>query len=332
MHQTLEIWNFVCRFGESDVLLDRYSDLVEPALFGKHERSWGDTRFVLHGVEYINAGTEDKPSPAVAGRLVKDTVLRQEQKLVDGKLVPADGKLPSAPSSLFVLLLATHRLLFVREHQGSPDARQLASSIDRFIRVERRKLIDKLHNASRTPGPVRPKAAINREIPLPDVTAMPVLSRSKIDEFIRRFSRIRRVSIALAPTNDEPDNEALFRHLRASRSAINAKSLRVEYLAKANESLDAESATRSVRAAQNGLATFRIEGVDAEGNKLTGDNEQVKIIVPFHSEKQDVAAKANDAVTYFRDLGTSGAVESGDTSGHAQATLLGLISKLPGRS
>jgi hypothetical protein len=330
MHQTLEIWNFVCRFGETEVLLDRYTDLVEPALFGKHQRRWGDTSFFLYDVNYFNAGTKEIPTPAVAGRLVKDTVLRQEQKLQDGRLVPADGKLPSAPSSLFVLLLATHRLLFIREQQGSPEARQFASSIDRFIRAERLKIIEKQHKESRSSGQLKAKADLHREIPLPDVTVTPVLSHSEVEAFIDRFSRIRRLSVAIEPTNDEPDNEAFFRYLRANGAAINAKSSRVEYVAKANESLDSDSAAQSVRAARNGLASFRIEGLDNDGNRLTGDNEKLRIMVPFKSEERDVVAKATEAVASFRDLRASNDVDLGDPIERSHATLLGLVAKLPG--
>ncbi len=328
-NQHLEVWNFVCRFGEQ-VLLDRYTELVEPAFQGNHERGWGDTRFVLNKVQYINAGTKAKPSPALAGRFVKDTVLHQEQKLVGGKLLPADGELPSAPSSLFVLILASHRLLFVREHRGSPDAKQFAATIDRFIRIERIKLIEKLHLASRATEERRSKAALHRDIPLPEVTATPVVLQSDIEEFVKKFARIRKVAIEIAPTNDEPDNEEFFQALRANGSAINAKKSRVEYSATPKESLDPKATILQVKAAQNGQATFSIAGEDRAGNALTGDNEELRMRVPLHSAHAEVPDKAGDAVAAFRDLADGGAVNPGGGEARSHATLMALAARLFG--
>ena len=328
-NQHLEVWNFVCRFGEQ-VLLDRYAELVEPAFLGNHERGWGDTRFVLNKVQYLNAGTKAKPSPALAGRFVKDTVLHQEQKLVGGKLLPADGELPSAPSSLFVLILASHRLLFVREHRGSPDAKQFAATIDRFIRIERTKLIEKLHLASRATEERRSKAALHRDIPLPEVTATPVVLQSDIEAFVKKFARIRKVAIEIAPTNDEPDNEEFFQALRANGSAINAKKSRVEYSATPKESLDPKATILQVKAAQNGQATFSIAGEDPAGNVLTGDNEELRMRVPLHSAHSEVPDKAGDAVAAFRDLADGGAVNPGAGEARSHATLLALAARLFG--
>jgi hypothetical protein len=328
-NQHLEVWNFVCRFGEQ-VLLDRYTELVEPAFLGNHARKWGDTNFLLNRVQYLNAGTEAKPSPALAGRFVKDTVLHQEQKLVGGTLVPADGELPSAPSSLFVLILASHRLLFVREHRGSPDAKQFAATIDKFIRIERNKLVDKLHSDSRATEERRSKADLLREIPPPEVTATPILLHSDIEAFVKRFARIRKIAIEIAPTNDEPDNEEFFKALRENGNAINAKKSRVEYVATPNESLDPKAAILQVKAAQNGQATFSIAGEDRAGNVLTGDNDELRMRVPLHSAHTEVPNKASDAVAVFRGLADVGALNPGAGESRFHATLLALASRLFG--
>src|SRR5688572_4864705 len=116
----MEIANFVCLFGDQGTLLDYLREIVEPAFFGERERKYGESRYLFLEVTWVNVGTANVPSPAIAGRFVKDTKLVQEQQLVDGELEPADDELDSAPSAVFVLILEGHRLLYVREHIGSP--------------------------------------------------------------------------------------------------------------------------------------------------------------------------------------------------------------------
>ncbi|HEX5050919.1 MAG TPA: hypothetical protein VFZ65_04025 [Planctomycetota bacterium] len=326
--QQLEIWNFVCRFGEDGVLLDHYEDLVEPAFLGGHERRWGETRYLLHAVQYINAGSAKKPLPALAGRIVKDTVIHQQQKLVAGELVPADGSLPSAPSSLFVLLLTNHRLLFVREHQGSPDARQFASTIERFVRTERTKFVQRKHKEAKEAGETVTKSFLQRSIALPEVTVTPVLMPSAVEQFVQQFARIRSVIVEIAPTNDEPDNEEFFRVLRATGHAIGAKRSRVEYVAPPKEGLDSATTLQQVKAAQNGQATFKISGEDKAGNRLTGDNEQLRVRVPLASDNEELSQRASDAADQYRELVEAGSISSGGGEARQHATILGLAARL----
>src|SRR5690606_24927948 len=131
------------------VLLDFYDELVEPAFLGDYQRSYGDTRYLFLQTKLVDVGTPEEPSPAIAGRFVKDTVLHQQQRLIEGRLEPAEATLESAPSSLFVLVLKGHRLLYLREHRGSPDMSQFATTLERFIQYARSERVDRLYAEAR---------------------------------------------------------------------------------------------------------------------------------------------------------------------------------------
>src|SRR5690606_16490690 len=155
-------------------------------------------------------GTPEEPSPAIAGRFVKDTVLHQQQRLIEGRLEPAEATLESAPSSLFVLVLKGHRLLYLREHRGSPDMSQFATTLERFIQYARSEPVDRLYAEARGGTERVTKKCLLERFPKRMVTVTPVSTSESIDEFLDRFSVITALSIRLAPVNNEPDYNEFF--------------------------------------------------------------------------------------------------------------------------
>jgi len=324
----MEIGNFVCNFGGNAVLLDHFDEIVEPALLGKHERRYGDTRYLILNAFLVDVGTQNMPCPAVAGRFVKDTVLHQEQRLVDGRLEPAEATLESAPSSLFVLVLRGHRLLYLREHRGSPDMSQFATTVERFMNWTRRSLIDKRYAAAREAGERITKKLLGEALPIPEISVTPVLAEESIEKFLKRFSVLKSIRISLTPTNEEPDYNEFFRVFRRQKESVGASKAQVEYRETTSEGLRVGPASEQLKAAVDGQANFELEGLDQDGRPLKGDNEKFKVKVPIDGDRMSVEEGAASLGSAFRGLVESGSVKEGQSTSRHEATLQSLTARL----
>src|SRR5688500_388311 len=79
----------------------------------------------------------DNSSQGICGRVVKETELYRRQAFDEktGKLVIDPKTLQTAPSSIFVLLRTSHRLLYVRELSDAPSINQFRSTAKVFIEM-----------------------------------------------------------------------------------------------------------------------------------------------------------------------------------------------------
>lgn len=324
----MEIGNFVCRFGEDAVLMDFYNEIVEPAFFGEYERTYGDTRYIIIDVKLVDIGTPASAIPAIAGRIVKDTFLHQEQRLVDGVLVPADATLESAPSSFFVLVLPGHRLLFTREHRGSPDMSQFATTIERFMKYARRDRVADQYSVARAKGEPTTKRALGQALPMPSVTVTPVLSQESVDEFIDRFSVLKCMRITLAPVNQEPDLNQFFSDFRAQKESIAAQNAQIEYRGTRGGGLRTDPVKEQVKSAVEGNATFTLEGIDRQQRPLRGDNDNFKMKVEIEPGTGPTGEEAARLGGAYRSLVQSGAVSEGPAVARNEATLRALVARL----
>ena len=115
--------NFVCHFGELE-LLDYLNEIVIPAfVLRRGERRFKDGRYFFDAVEIVNLSSDTSMQElAICGRFVKDMIVRSEQRwdTVAGTLVTEARKLETAPSAVFVLLLASHKLIYLLETTSAP--------------------------------------------------------------------------------------------------------------------------------------------------------------------------------------------------------------------
>lgn len=71
---------------------------------------------------------------AIAGRFIKNTELSREQYENDkGELIRDTQGMPSAPSAIFVLMLNSHRLLYVAETKFAPNLNTFKATVDSFF-------------------------------------------------------------------------------------------------------------------------------------------------------------------------------------------------------
>lgn len=329
----LEIANFHCRFGERLVLLDLVEEVLLPAfLTSDRVRTYGDTRYFFHSQEILFLGSGNDQSLAVAGRFIKDTTLRRDQFFDPAEgLVQDEQSLRSAPSALFVLLVDTHRLLYLPETAHAPTLSNLEATARSFLRSAHGEFINAHHalemeryEADPT-GHARPtKKALREEFPPPTLDVIPIAGEAELQDFVAQYEILKRAEVELVSTNDEIDNDEFFQQVRqrkeeagAARTKLthsNPRGLQKEHIF---EQLDA--------AAQQGNSRIKLAGNDAAGDSLVGSNESFRIRVPVGAIADTVRDAARAMIRAYRRTTTSGTVPLIAVSEGVRARLRDLV-------
>jgi len=296
--QYVEFANFICRFGEKAVLLDR-RDIVQSAILGssnRYFRKYGDAKYFLHRATFIELDDPELGKvPALAGRIVKDTILRAEQLYSQGRLTQASTAMPSAPSSFFVLILHNHRLLYVREMAGSPTLEQFGLTVQTMLRSRWKEFVrDDSEWLSSDATTIKARESL---LPRPTVTVVPFASSSDIVEQVGRFDVLSEVSITFNGTNHEIDNDDFFRKWQDLAGGLGSDKSRMRF--SSADGLNQEAAKSDVTDAKaSGNQRVALKGKDALGNKLvvTDEDFQLRSALPAKIKKQvpSVARKLYD--------------------------------------
>lgn len=272
----LEVANFVCRFTDTLMLVDLLDEVVLPAFFSDSRRTYAQTDyfFTTPRFEYLNKS--DPASLALTCRFIKDTVLKRHQYYTpeDG-IVPDEQSLQSAPSAIAALLLANHRLLYVREVPSAPSLTQFGSTFRYFMRNAVMAYRSSLFEQGRQSGERPTKKKLAEQVPVPDISVVPVVSSESLKDFVDRFETLSAVKIEIAPTNNELDNGPLFAKLRDSKKQVGAAKTVVMH--KNPEGLNKTGIVKHLEAAKQGNALVEMRGTDKQGDELTGNNEHFSV-------------------------------------------------------
>lgn len=76
------------------------------------------------------------PVLGIKGRIIKNTLLTREQVFDGADLVEDHDELETAPSSFFLLILNTHRLILCKEVSGAPTIQNFQSTSQCFLNIE----------------------------------------------------------------------------------------------------------------------------------------------------------------------------------------------------
>lgn len=299
-HAQIEIGNLVVKFGEHLNLVDMLSEVVAPAFFDPQlRRAYGETTYLFYKPEFIDIEEET----VIAGRLVKDTVLERQQLLVDGELEDASGTLASSPSSLFVLLLSCHRLLFVREHRGSPSLDNFRTTLSRFLKTCHRAFLTAKAEKIDPETGVKPKMKdLVEKYPYPSVDLTPLGSHESIQSFLKKFKRIETVTAHLLETNSEIDNDEMFKSLRASQQRIKSRRTSLHYENKKQGLNAAETEEQLTVLSKQGNHLMRVTGIDPNGEKLEGNNDSFKVKIPIANLPDDLDGASAELLRHFEGL------------------------------
>lgn len=75
----------------------------------------------FHDVKPVLLDNSENKVIGIIGRFIKDTTLVREQIFLDKQRIVKDSEsIQSSPSSIFLLILNNHRLIYVKETKNAP--------------------------------------------------------------------------------------------------------------------------------------------------------------------------------------------------------------------
>jgi hypothetical protein len=291
-NQKLEFGNFTLTYGQDKVMLDMFNEILKPSFDSlRYTRKYKGTSYFFHETRLVHLNPKDSKSPIIGftGRLVKDTTVARHQVFEKNTIQDSYAELPSAPSTVFLLILNNHRLILCKEVPNAPNLSVFHATCTSFLKsryreyveeeqLKRQNLIEKSHKKDPSIQLKRiTKTDIYKETGEPYLRITPLTSSSDLKGYIGLFSKIKNVSIKLNKTNHEVAIDDMFRQLEKTRAQSESNSLKLNY-SNNKDGLNSEQILESAKSATKlGNVDLNISGLDLSGDKLAGDNEDFKI-------------------------------------------------------
>lgn len=277
-HQAL-FANFILRFGDKE-LIDYAETILIPALTDPGQvRKYGKrTEYFIYKGRVVRLDEDDEvPVMAIVGQFVKKTHLVRHQVFEAGKGPVADeASLASAPSAFFVLMLNNHRLIYFPETPDAPDLTPFKATVKRFIADRHREYIDELYEEGKEGGERVTKTGLREEHESPTLEIIPLTGADSISTFVNRYSVLKSIEFRIVKPNSEIDGHAIFKQLRELSDELESADTRLRTVNA--DGLDKDVSKKKINeATAQGNQEVNLDGVDHEGNKLKGNNDEFKI-------------------------------------------------------
>jgi len=315
----IEFGNYTLKFGDDKALLDLFDEVVMPSFV---EMKY--IRKLRHKGEYFFLDTkviklEDKnnaPVVGIAGRIVKNTKLRREQIFRSDNGIVADiSELETAPSSTFILILNTHRLLLCKEVPGAPTIQNFQSTSQYCLRKRHKEYIDEEYRTAKAAHTNNPelervtKISLVSNSPYPTLRITPLSDKQNLRDFVDRFKHIDEVSIKLLSTNrEEIDNDEFWADFGRRREQMNSSTATARF-ANSKEGLDADAVYKQTSAASNmGNSKVKLRGYDNEGDTINGNNDDFSLSIEMEDMPKDTERAAATKYSQFKHLVHAGII------------------------
>lgn len=244
-------------FGKEEVpLLRRMDDIVFPALVSDIVITSSETtKYFFDDVEIKEMGDE----LVLCGLLIKDTILevKTEYSKEDG-LKKTDKHFQSSPYSLFMIYLKNHRMLLVKNQNGSPDLRSFSfafrHTIDEYVRRHNKK--------------VREEGKQEDFFPFPKVNVSGIKSAESVREALKDVKKITELSVKFYPLNSEWDYGNVFGDIDIIRKEIGSKKGQMIFPSPGNIEGVAEMIEKTEGLVKTEMKVRYKEGT--KGNRKTG--------------------------------------------------------------
>jgi len=312
--QRVEFSNYTLKFGEEKVLLDYFNDIVFPSFksrrYVRKIREKGEYFFLDTDIIHLQLD-DGQQTAAIAGRIVKNTKLKRDQIFTNDGIVADPKELETAPTSVFVLLLDNHRLIFCREVSGAPSIQNFESTSRAFLQKRHIEYINELLATKEielgTPLPRGAKSKLLRENPRPDLRITPLTDRQSLEEFVNRFKIVEELVIKLLPTNQEEiDNDDFWRDFGRRKNDMNSSTATVRF-ANGKDGLATNEVVAQTSAATGlGNSEVKMRGHDSEGDQLKGNNEDFSLTVEIGNLPKPISKAGAALHSTFKKLSQSG--------------------------
>lgn len=335
----LEFSNYTLNFGEKKVLLDLLQEVVMPSF---HEMKY--TRKLKEKGEYFFLDTElivldnnkEEPVLGISGRIVKNTKLKRDQIFrSNGGIIEDRSELETAPSSTFLLILNTHRLILCKEVAGGPTIHNFQSTSQLFLKNQHKKFIDaeyeraKLNREQNPELDRKTKKALLEEYPYPLLRITPLSDKQTLKEFVNRLQHIEKVTIKLLQTNkEEIDNDDFWSDLGRRREEMNSKAAKVEF-SNTKEGLDSKKVYEQASAASGlGNSEVNFKGYDRQGDTIKGSNEDFKLTVELDEISKNAKKAAFQKYATFKHLVNENVIKLPKLEGGVVAKIINIFNSL----
>ncbi|MFQ2443563.1 hypothetical protein ACK307_03785 [Aeromonas caviae] len=316
----LEFGNYTLNFGESKVLLDLFDQVVMPSFFemkyirkfkGNVEYFFLDTKLI------ILDGNPEQPVLGISGRIVKNTKLKRDQIFrTDGGIIEDKSELETAPSSTFLLILNTHRLILCKEVPGAPTIQNFQSTSQYCLKEQHKKFINKEYESAKELRVKNPKSDrvtkkyLVSEYPYPSLRITPLSDKESLKDFVGRLKHIDKVTIKLLPTNkEEIDNDDFWSDFGRRREEMNSKTAKVEF-SNSKEGLDGEKVYEQANSASGlGNSEVSFKGYDEQGDTIRGSNEDFSLTVELEELSKNAERAAHEKYAQFQNLVTENVIK-----------------------
>lgn len=359
--------NFVCHFGEAE-LLDYLDEIVISAFTSGGVRTFKDGTYRLNSVEVLDLGTaKAHPELAICGRFIKAMVVRSEQRY-DARtdtVVPDNKMLETAPSALFALLLASHKLIYLSETAHAPGLESFRSTINSLLGKARIAYIDDVQmrsgigaltdeEAARFPAIAEAdvsegedeilritgiehgapkkltKKRLRELLPPADLEILALSNDEELRAFVARFKTLQSATLRLIKPNSELDNDDFLAQVRGKADKAGSQTSSLVY-----RNPDGLNKTQIVAqfetAASEGNTEIKLDGKDAVGQTLRGSNNEFKVVSYLTSLPGGLLPTARAMFSVFKQQRATGLIKVPDheLNERAKLRLSALTNRIP---
>lgn len=196
--KTSYIANFNLTFGTENLpMLTQFENIIFPAFTREKDelkrKKNKNTNYFFEQVKLTNVNGDF----VLAGLIVKSTKLEVKSRIIDGKLVRTDEVYPSDPYSYFLINLKNHRMVLVKNQNGSPTLKNFSATardiLFNYIR-EQNSLIENKDD----------------KLPLPSLNVVAIPFEGTIEEQLKGVKKINSITLKFYPRNgDIMENETV---------------------------------------------------------------------------------------------------------------------------
>lgn len=318
--------NFVCTFGDKGGFLD-FSDITLPAFFtDTFIRKYGSNNYHLYDVNLVKLDeVSGEPVLGISGRFVKNTILTREQIFDDETgIVKSHLSMPSSPSAYFLLILNTHRLIYLAETGHAPDVKSFEATMANFIkRVREARIAERYQRGANGTT----KKALQDSLPRPSLRILPLAEQEKIADYIQRFSLIQSVRFRLIRPNHETDASEVVAAVRGRFGSLHPDKL--DIIATSNVGLDKSEVAQAVQeAVETGNTDIQLKGEDQDKSRIRGSNDEFALTVDLPNPASDDAGRTKQLYELYSKLLALGKIKIGSRLGHVGEKIRTLASGL----
>ncbi|UDQ77111.1 hypothetical protein LJQ72_05960 [Pectobacterium brasiliense] len=308
----LEFGNYTLKFGDNFVLLDFLDEIVMPSFYEmNYVRSIKNRSdyFFINTEMVILDDSEEHPVIGIQGRIVKNTVLSRDQIISGNEIIEDYDELETAPSSIFLLILNTHRLILCKEVSGAPSVENFRSTSQYCLTQRWNDYIDEIYKEEKefrknSDLPRLTKKSLREDIPTPKLRITTLTDKKSLEDFIELFEKINRVSIKLLPTNQEEiDNDDFFwQEFGEIREQMNSQQASVLFT-NPEDGLRHNAVLEQLESSSSlANSEFTLKGFDEAGDIMKGNNDNFSLTCEVKNLSKDINEAIPECYKEFEGL------------------------------